>query len=299
MNVFLLGHGDPLINALKSLLQDDAINIIGVEQDYKREGSDQQTFESSLRQNNIKLGILKHTEPDNIDIVLIINYNKIIKDISNNFLMLNLHLGLLPQYRGNNANAWAVLNGEKEVGYTIHTISDELDGGDIYYSFRYDIRGDASYFNAKKAINEDISSNLAYVLHSIMNGELKPETQKGKNFIYCTKLRPSDGILYNWNLPSEIIIRKQYVFSRPLGTGLNFTFKNNNYEIGKIATIPLFLNAEGIPGSVVNIVANGIWVKTGDNAIELSEISHNGEIIDASSHFKIGNRLMKMNLRNN
>jgi len=44
---------------------------------------------------------------------------------------LNIHSSLLPKYRGNNANFWALAKGEKITGVTIHYMNTEIDRGDI------------------------------------------------------------------------------------------------------------------------------------------------------------------------
>jgi len=59
-------------------------------------------------------------------------------------------MGLLPVYRGNNANSWSILNGDRRVGYTFHDVSNILDGGAIYYKFTYEIKENETYFHAKK-----------------------------------------------------------------------------------------------------------------------------------------------------
>lgn len=46
------------------------------------------------------------------------------------FKKINLHLGLLPYYRGIKTIEWAVINGEMDkIGYSIHDLTSELDGG--------------------------------------------------------------------------------------------------------------------------------------------------------------------------
>ncbi|MBM5781799.1 MAG: formyl transferase [Pelagibacterales bacterium] len=48
------------------------------------------------------------------------------------FGVLNLHSGILPHYRGVMASFWAILNGEKNLGTTLHYIQNEgIDNGDI------------------------------------------------------------------------------------------------------------------------------------------------------------------------
>ena len=44
---------------------------------------------------------------------------------------LNYHTGLLPRYRGRQPLFWALLNGEREAGITVHEINEALDDGAI------------------------------------------------------------------------------------------------------------------------------------------------------------------------
>ncbi|MFR5881638.1 MAG: formyltransferase family protein [Cloacibacillus evryensis] len=43
----------------------------------------------------------------------------------------NLHGALLPKYRGRACVNWAVLNGERETGATLHVMTERADRGDI------------------------------------------------------------------------------------------------------------------------------------------------------------------------
>ena len=44
---------------------------------------------------------------------------------------LNLHAGMLPFYRGRNVINWALINGEREIGVTVHFLDQGVDTGDI------------------------------------------------------------------------------------------------------------------------------------------------------------------------
>ncbi len=56
------------------------------------------------------------------------------------FGVLNLHSGILPNYRGVMASFWAILNAEKKLGTTLHYIRDSgIDTGDIVGFFEKEI----------------------------------------------------------------------------------------------------------------------------------------------------------------
>lgn len=289
MRLLILGNAGPVISLIKSL-QSPEIRIVGVSQDRPLEDARQREFIHDLLTLNVTLIEQESGLPD-FDLAFVINYNKIIN--LSQFLgkkMINLHMGLLPKYRGNNANAWAVINGERTVGYTIHEITDRLDAGDIYYKFEYDIAGDATYLNAKKAIESDIALKIEGVIRSIYDNLLAPQSQSESEFVYCSRLRKADGLIKDWDKPTDYFLRKHFVFGKPLGTGLYFFFRDIRYEIGFLESIPQFAQSEGISGAVVFIEGQSLWVKTRDSAVQLSGITSNEKPIHVNAVFKIGNR---------
>lgn len=46
---------------------------------------------------------------------------------------VNFHNSFLPKYKGSYANSWAIINGEKKTGVTLHWMTNKLDSGDIIY----------------------------------------------------------------------------------------------------------------------------------------------------------------------
>ena len=71
----------------------------------------------------------------NINIIFVsINYlfiinNDIIKHAD--LMSINVHGSLLPKYRGRTPHVWAIINGERRAGITIHKIEEGCDTGPI------------------------------------------------------------------------------------------------------------------------------------------------------------------------
>ena len=66
----------------------------------------------------------------NTDILFSVGYMKIIeKNIIKNFDVINLHPSILPTYKGLMTQKRMLINNEKNYGFTIHKVSNELDGG--------------------------------------------------------------------------------------------------------------------------------------------------------------------------
>lgn len=52
---------------------------------------------------------------------------------------VNLHMAPLPEYRGSNQFSYAIIEGKKEFGVTIHLIDERIDHGDILFQKRFPI----------------------------------------------------------------------------------------------------------------------------------------------------------------
>lgn len=286
----IAGFGQPVIDLYQSLKS--TFEVLGVIPDYNR-SLQFPFFYDFLKEEELDILSFDDAGKLNLDVVLVINYNKII-DISrvNVPHLLNIHMGLLPTYRGNNANSWAILNGDKKVGYTLHAVSSILDGGDIFYKFEYEIQENETYLQAKNAINFDLVSSLPSVLQKIAAGEIVGISQENEPFIYASKLLPEDGIIQNWDCETETIVNLNIIFSRPLGTGLKMKYNDKIIEISKLSKIPNYKISKGFSGAVVLKNEDGsVWIKTKDTAIAIETIVLDNQIVKPAEVFKIGERL--------
>jgi methionyl-tRNA formyltransferase len=76
-----------------------------------------------------------------VDLAMSVFYDKIIKAwfIDKCRQIINLHNGPLPRYRGVSPINWALKNGEREHGITIHEITPGIDDGPILGQVKYSI----------------------------------------------------------------------------------------------------------------------------------------------------------------
>lgn len=287
MRIAIWGFGKPVIDTVK-ILDGSEIEVVYVKCDYHRKNIDQ--FKDELIDVGVHDFYVEEVPNVSIDLVFTINYNRIIPEvILSKYRIVNYHVGLLPMWRGNSANGWAIINGNGYVGYTIHEMYPMLDSGPVYYQFSFPyIEGD-TYFTARTAMAEDFRKKIASILLNIHNNSLMGEEQSGQ-YVYCSSFRPGDGVV-NWNDSSDMLLRKFYVFGPPLGTGLTFQFKGKYYSITKLSKIEDFSQSIGIPGGIVYITGNSMWIKTGDSAISIDEVAEDGKIVDIKKCFTIGQRL--------
>ena len=145
MKVIIIGRTKVLLDSAK-LLHQKGHEIVGIitskaAPEYKVNEVDFENYAKELNvpflhDPKIRIKTLDekfgNTKPD---IAISINYSGIIPSKVIDFFpqgVLNAHGGDLPRYRGNACQAWAIINGEKEIGLCIHKmIGGELDSGDI------------------------------------------------------------------------------------------------------------------------------------------------------------------------
>ena len=284
--VAIWGFGKPIIDAYQ-ILKESSVEVAYIKADYNRPTIDD--FRSQLKECGIKALYVDVIPSIDVDLILTINYNRLIpNEILSKYHIVNYHVGLLPMWRGNGGNGWGIINGTNTVGYTIHEMWPMLDAGPIYYQFAYPYMEGDTYIKARLAMAEDLKRVLPQLLIDIITGKVVSREQKGP-FTYCATFKPKDGIV-NWSESTDTLFRRFYVFGPPLGTGLKFILKDQEYSITKLSRIEGFASVVGVPGSIVYRVGNSIWVKTGDTAISIDELYSEGELVDMST-FMIGQRL--------
>ena len=104
---------------------------------------------------------------------------------------INFHDGPLPGYAGLNVTTWAIHNGETEHGVTWHLMTDEIDGGDIVASSRFEIRPDETAFSLNARCYEAATSTFPSIASALAAGNLTSERQlDGETKMYRRRDRP-------------------------------------------------------------------------------------------------------------
>lgn len=69
--------------------------------------------------------------------------------------IINLHSGLLPDYKGVMASFWSLLNGESHLGTTLHWVTDsKIDSGQVISRCRQTVQTDLTYSEQVRALYE-------------------------------------------------------------------------------------------------------------------------------------------------
>jgi methionyl-tRNA formyltransferase len=236
------------------------------------------------------LGHKKMLKDSNADIAISINYTGIIpQEVVDLFPLgiLNGHAGDLPRYRGNACQAWAILNGEEQIGLCIHKmVGGELDSGDIitrdYFSIDHTTKITKVMQWIKKRTPE-LMLEAAELLKKSPNYYLEKQSADRTLALRCYPRKPEDGKI-DWNKSAIEILRLINASNRPYAGAFCF------YESHKItiwdAVICDTENFLAIPGQITFFDERCIEVATGSGKLRLTEIQVGSNIIQPSEIIK-------------
>ncbi len=137
---------------------------------------------------------------------------------------INFHPGLLPSYKGCFSTSWALINNEKEVGYTYHFINEAFDTGNIILRNIIKIEDDDDAYSLNHKIFQQGLSFLGDVLEKI---DSEGEVQEDKGNYYPNKVPLGGEIQIDWDhdFVKRFIKAMYFPPHRPA------TIKINNKEI--------------------------------------------------------------------
>ena len=113
---------------------------------------------------------------------------------------LNMHGSLLPRYRGRAPVNWAILNGERETGATLHYMTDRPDAGPIVAQQAVPIGPDDDALAVSMAVAAAARELLVRCLPRLTQGPPPGEAMDLAQGSYFGGRRPEDGRI-DWAWP--------------------------------------------------------------------------------------------------
>lgn len=198
--------------------------------------------------------------------------------------VINCHAGKLPFYRGRNILNWALINGEKEFGITVHFVDEGIDTGDIILQNTYTIKNSDDYNSLLNLAYVECAKVLYSSLKQIQSGTNKRVAQKLIHPVgfYCGKRMIGDEIV-NWNQSSKLLFNFIRAICKP-GPVATSTLKGNPVKINRARLVdnaPIYI---GTPGQLLVKTTHGFLIKTSDSFIEILEI-------ESRMKLKVGDKL--------
>lgn len=201
--------------------------------------------------------------------------------------IINIHNSLLPSYRGLHSTAWAIINGEENLGLTIHLMNNYIDDGPILHQKKIINDGISSATYYMEVMNDYILENLGTVIFQYSNGDLIP-TEQDKKFASWVGKRGIEHNLINFKESFEFCKRLFRVLQHPYPNP-QIRYKGKFYTVGKVKFHDSKIETD--LSRILNIDDEGLWVKSLDGYIVLDEISDLSGNLIKNDTFKIGNYL--------
>ena len=217
--------------------------------------------------------ILRGEEPD---LIVVVAYGKILPKAVLDFPRLgciNLHVSLLPKYRGAAPMQRAVMNGERETGVTVMYMDVGLDTGDIIRAERFPI-GPSDDFEYVHDTSAEIGGRLlASVIRDMEAGIFTRTPQDHSLATYADKIEKADCRV-DFSLPAEV------VSARIRGvTPIPGAFAYLGGKMLKIFGVSA-TGGRGRPGEVISLDSRGegsITVACGEGAIRVLGVIPEGK----------------------
>lgn len=233
------------------------------------------------------LAILEEYSPD---LIAVVAYGKILpKQVIDypKYGCLNLHVSLLPKYRGAAPMQRVIMEGESETGVTVMYMDEGLDTGDIIEVARFPI-GPLDDFETIHDRSADVGSALlSSVIEKMPSGEIKRAKQDDTLATYAPKVEKADCKL-NFTLSAkklDCIIRGV----TPIPAA--FAYLNGKMlKINKATPI----EASGTPGEVIDLSGVGdgyIDVACGEGALRITAVIPEGKGKMSSGDFVRGRKI--------
>ena len=210
------------------------------------------------------------------DIIVVVAYGKILPSEVINFPKygcINLHVSLLPKYRGAAPMQRAIMEGERETGVTVMYMDEGLDTGDIICSEAFPIT-ETDDFESIHDRSADIGSRLlSDTVTAIFEGRATRTKQESSLATYAKKVEKEDCKI-------DFTLDASTVNARIRGvTPIPGAFAYLNGKMLKICRAAV-TDEVGAPGEVIcldSVGAGSITVACGAGALKISAVIPEGK----------------------
>lgn len=221
------------------------------------------------------------------EIIICAGFMKLVpQNILNKKKVINTHPSLLPRYRGIHSLAWAIINGESTLGFTVHIMNENIDDGPIIWQWKVNNSGQKSaYF--LEYFDQCVREELGGIISKYINGELISTPQDLSQATWVSRRYLKDCKI-DFTRTNKYLKNFFQALSDPYPLPF-FELNGMNYQVTQCSfDFPLY---EAEPGKVINIDSYGVYVKTGDSIVCIKELRLSKKTLVPSEVLKIGMKL--------
>ncbi len=280
--VLLVGKGPSARTALESLAE--RFTVVGVVRNARQRAGEQD--EVQRRADELGVPVLADTSVTGLeralaryrpDAAVISSYDRILgARVLDRCVFVNVHYSPLPRYRGLAAVQWGIINGEPELGITVHAITKELDAGNILYQEKVTPGPHQTAEDIYGELNEIQRRVLGETVARHLDGYAGVPQDEAAATYACGRL-PEDSEI-DWSGPTDRIYRQVRAFhpslSIPYPPAYSYlgTCRISITKAVPVQDAPPY--AGRVPGRVVGRASpdGHVDVLTGDGVLRIHEV---------------------------
>lgn len=191
---------------------------------------------------------------------------------------LNMHGGILPEYRGGHVLQWAIINGEKETGITLHYMDEGIDTGPVVAESRFPIEWSDDAASVREKLKQVGMALLKEWWPAVSEGRAPRRAQDESRARYY-RLRTQEDGLIDWNRSSVSIYNLVRALVPPWPGAFTY-LKGRQVIVWQVTPGQSDSHRQEYPaGSVVDIGDMGATVKTGDGCLVIRKAEVEGQVI--------------------
>lgn len=234
---------------------------------------------------------MKLLEEYSPDLIAVVAYGKILPpEVINypKFGCINVHVSLLPKYRGSAPMQRAIMEGEEKTGVSIMYMDEGLDTGDIICAEEFPITEDDDFETVHDRSAELGARLLCEVIKKIEEGSAKRTPQDSSLATYAPKIENEDCKI-DFSLPAKA------VSCRIRGvTPIPGAFAYHNGKILKLCRVRTVSSCSGKPGEVTDLCAQGegsFTVACAEGSLLVSAVKPEGKGVMSAGDFIRGRKI--------
>ncbi|MFI3210805.1 MAG: methionyl-tRNA formyltransferase [Peptostreptococcaceae bacterium] len=225
----------------------------------------------------------------NPDIIVVVAFGQILpKEILDipKLGCINVHVSLLPKYRGAAPINWVLINGEEKTGVTTMYMDEGLDTGDIILTKEFALDNEINAGELHDKMKEEGSELLVETFNLIKENKAPRTVQNHSEHTYAPIMKKSLGEI-NWTKTATEI--------HNLVRGVNpwpSAYTNYGDLVMKVwKTKVLDEQSQKEEGSIIEVSNDGIKVSTKEKVVLIEEIQLPGKKRVKVSDFIKGNKI--------
>jgi len=221
------------------------------------------------------------------DLAIVVAYGQI---IPKEFLdltkkgFINIHASLLPKWRGAAPIQRSIMNLDKEIGFSIMKIVEQLDTGPVCNLYKIDLKDNLNASEVTDDLSLLAAEKILDNIDNILEDKANFVEQDHSKATYAPKIQKVEGEI-NWSNDAKNIKGKiNGLYPVP---GAFFIYKGERYKILK-AEVGTGI---GKPGEVIS---DYLEIACGDNqSIKIKEIQRQGKKPQNIGEFILGSQIKK------